>query len=121
MAKDDQRRKKFWEEDEEEREQGGEGSPSVRPAGAALEPRIHEIKLLLEQTHQLYLQYLGGIEKRPPVEKRSRLDALVTELQRSLASNPSGAAVRFQVQQLVSQVQTMRELWERKLREREKG
>jgi len=71
----------------------------------------------MEQTHQLYLQYFNGVEKRTPIEKVKLLETKIQDLQR-LGSNLTAA--KFRISQFLSQYGQMKELWDRKLREREK-
>ena len=120
MASDEERRKKFWEDDEE----GGDASSGVSGGGSDrivgsfdVDRRIAEARTLMDQTHQLYLQYFGGIEKRPPIEKARLLDSRIAELQR-VSTNLTAA--KFKISQFIAQYHTMKELWERKLRDLER-
>jgi hypothetical protein len=125
MAKDDERRKKFWEDEEDEDD--GWARPAVGKPGSAgsdrllgsldIDQKISEARVLMDQTHQLYLQYFGGIEKRTPIEKVKLLESKIAELQRLQSPLPTA---RFKISQFISQFNTMKELWERKLRERER-
>jgi hypothetical protein len=122
MANDDQRRKNFW-DDEEEDDARPAGKAGAAPSGGSLndsgeiDRKINEARVLMEQTHQLYLQYFNGVEKRTPIEKVKLLDTKIQELQR-LGTNLTSA--KFRVSQFLSQYAQMKELWDRKLRERER-
>ena len=124
MANDDQRRKNFWDEDEEEElssPKTGAGPGTVSGAtgadSAQIDQKIQEARVLMEQTHQLHLQFLNGVEKRIPIEKVKLLEGKINELQR-LGTNLTAA--KFRISQFLAQYAQMKELWERKLRERER-
>jgi len=125
MASDNERRKKFWEDDEDDEDAGlsrpgkaGTGGGADKMVGSLeIDKKIAETRVLMEQTHQLYLQYFGGIEKRPPIEKARLLESKIGELQRSPTNIPTA---KFKISQFISQYNTMKELWERKLRDMER-
>ncbi len=124
MANDDQRRKAFWDEEEEESDSPVRPGSKPQTAGApkaidaeAVDQKIHDTKVLMEQTHQLYQHYFNGVEKRPPAEKARFLEARIKEIERM---NPPGTATRFKLSQFLAQYNTFKELWEKKLRERER-
>ncbi len=119
MANDDQRRKSFWDEEEDQIPAGrsGQTAPSSGGDSGEIDRKIHEARTLMEQTHQLYLQYFNGVEKRTPIEKVKLLETKIQELQR-MGSNLTAA--KFRISQFLSQYAQMKELWDRKLRERER-
>ncbi len=125
MASDRERRKKFWDDEEDETgvvpDRAGNALPDGGASGGAgsleIDRMIAEIRTLMEQTHQLYLQYFAGIEKRPPIEKVRMLDSKLGELQRVPTKL---STVKFKISQLVAQCNTMKDLWQRKLRELER-
>jgi hypothetical protein len=122
MANDDQRRKNFWDDEEEEElrpaaRSGGATAPASGGDSGEIDRRIQEARVLMEQVHQLYLQYFNGVEKRTPIEKVKLLEGKIQELQR-LGTNLTTA--KFKISQFLSQYSQMKELWERKLRERER-
>jgi len=78
---------------------------------------IQEARTLMEQTHKLYQMYLSGIERRPPVEKAKFLEARIAEIQRQGGNITTN---KFKISQLVALYNTTRELWDRKLKEKEK-
>jgi hypothetical protein len=130
MPKDDKRGKSFW-DDREVTETGllrkPEKHPSDKPAATGssggavtstqIDQKIHEARVLMEQTHQLYLQFFNGVERRAPIEKVRLLESKISELQK-ISINLTAA--RFKISQFLSQYSGMKELWERKLRERER-
>ncbi len=122
MAKENERRKNFWEDEEEDEDLGAKPVKGGAPASSAsdsvqIDQKIQEARVLMEQTHQLYQQFFTGVEKRTPIEKVKLLETKINELQR-IATNLTTA--RFKVSQFLAQYTTMKELWERKLRERER-
>jgi len=123
MSNDDERRKKFWEEDEEtdtgliRPNPNAQGKQGGAPNSAEVDQKIHEARVLMEQTHQLYQLYFNGVERRTPIEKVKLLEGKVQELQRISVSL---TAARFKINQFISQYTGMKGLWERKLRERER-
>jgi hypothetical protein len=124
MAKDDEKRKNFWDDEEAEevgikaRRAGQTGAPTTSNDSDEIDRKIHEAKTLMEQTHQLYQHYFNGIEKRVPIEKARLLETKIGDLQRT--SSPQTTA-RFKINQFIAQYTTMKELWERKLRDLERN
>ena len=84
---------------------------------AEVDQKIHDTKVLMEQTHNLYQHYFNNIEKRPPVEKARLLESRIKELERMSATV---TAARYKISQFILQYKTFRELWDRKLRDKEK-
>jgi hypothetical protein len=129
MANDDKRRKSFWDDQEEDTGfiqpkkqgspgQGGSSQKSDKPLDSKdIDRLIQEARTLMEQTHQLYQMYLSGIERRPPVEKAKFLEARIAEIQRQGGNVTTN---KFKISQLVALYNTTRELWDRKLKEKEK-
>lgn len=122
MAKETDKRKNFWDDEEDDdlkpakANRNGSGITSVNDS-AEIDRRIQEAKVLMEQTHQLYNQFFSGIEKRTPVEKIKLLESKVNELQRT---GTTLTAARFKITQFLNQYAQMKDLWDRKLRERER-
>jgi hypothetical protein len=119
---DDKKKRDFWGDDETRtdfvRPEGAAGPKSTQtPDSAKIDRKISEARALMEQTHQLYLQYFNGIEKRMPLEKAKQLEGLIQDLNRMGAGL---TVARFKINQFISQYQMMKDLWERKLRDREK-
>ncbi len=124
MAKQQEdRRKKFWDDDEDkDRDDSSKSAKKTSaPSGTAnsedVDRKIHEARVLMEQTHQMYQNFFSGIERRMPIEKTKLLESKIAELQRT-GTNITTA--RFKITQFIAQYTTMKELWERKLRDRER-
>ena len=121
MAKVPERRKNSWDDDENDDDgemrlkKGLLNTETTKKAddSADIDRKIHETRVLMEQTHQLYQHYFNGIEKRPPIEKLKFLEFKTSELQ-SLKTNLT--ASRFKITQFLAQYTVMKELWARKLR-----
>jgi len=118
--------KKFWDDDEEDlpskSKPGSKGAPQRTGSvgftdSAEVDQKIHDTRVLMEQTHQLYQHYFNGIEKRPPIEKARLLESRVKELERASATV---TASRYKISQFILQYKTFRDLWDRKLRDKEK-
>lgn len=111
-----ERRKGIWDDDEESGMISSPASPP-QPNSEQIDRKLKDFRLLVDQTHQLYLQYFNGIEKRPPVEKRKLIETQMVELQRLPQAQPTQ---RFKIQQAVQHFLSFKDLWERKLRDRER-
>ena len=127
MSREDEKRKKYWEDDEDEETslnlaKGGNvvnrGSPQdSKKTEDEVNRKIQEAKVMLEQTHQLYQNYFNKVEKRAPIEKLRFLEAKINELK---VLSTAMTSERFKINQVVSLYQTYRDLWERKLKEKER-
>lgn len=73
---------------------------------------------LIEQVNSLYNQFRMGVEKRPPNERQSQLDQVITAIQ-SMRKPTEGA--RFRVRQLVSKYMAYKDRWDRILKIVENG
>jgi hypothetical protein len=124
MAKEDEKRKNFWDDEEEEdvgikaKRAGQSSTVSTGNESADIDKKIHEARVLMEQTHQLYQHYFTGLEKRVPIEKAKMLETKIADLQRTGINQTTS---RFKVTQFISQYSTMKELWDRKLRDMERA
>ena len=124
MAKDDEKRKNFWDDEEPEemglkaRRAGQTAAPATGSESVDVDRKIQEARVLMEQTHQLYQHYFNGIEKRVPIEKTKMLETKILDLQRVGATQTTA---RFKITQFIAQYTTMKELWERKLRDLERA
>jgi len=133
MAGDSEKRKSWFDEEEDsdvaalknrnkstsgtEKKIGGPVAPTSAAAKSAIaEAEVSDLVGLLEQTHQLYQQYFNGVERRPPVEKHQMLEKNLNHLLKSSKT----AMAKFKAQQLHQQFTTYREMWMRKLKERER-
>ena len=65
-----------------------------------------------------YDQFFAGIQKTPPVQERRNIDVFIHELSRLKIRDNSR---RFRLNQLLTRYNQMREMWGRRMREREEG
>lgn len=79
---------------------------------------MDQIEPLLEQVNTLYRQYEVGVERRPPVEQKSRLDTLFKQLTNFAKATP---ALRFRFNTIEQRYTTMRDRWERIIKNTESG
>jgi hypothetical protein len=88
---------------------------------AAVIKQDEELDKLEEDTRKLknkYDQFFTGITKMPPTHERHMLEVYIHELaKKKIREN----ARRFRYQQLLSRYNQYRELWGRRMREREEG
>jgi hypothetical protein len=84
----------------------------------ATREEIDRFEELLKQLKTKYDLFFNGARKLPPLEDRRRLDAMVQELAKSKMRDNG---LRFRYNTLVGRLNQYRELWGRKMREREEG
>jgi hypothetical protein len=92
----------------------------IRDQGSVekLNDLLGRIEPLMEQVNQLYNQYVSGIEKRPPLERRKQLD----QAMQMIGHLPkSTSALKFKCATVQSRYTTFTEQWDRKLRALEEG
>ena len=65
-----------------------------------------------------YDQFFAGIRRLPPTEDRRRIDAVVHELSKAKIRDNGR---RFRLNTLIGRLNMYRELWSRRMREREEG
>lgn len=65
-----------------------------------------------------YDQFFSGIQKAPPLQERRNIDVFIHELSKEKIRDNSR---RFRLNQLLSRYNQMREMWGRRMREREEG
>jgi hypothetical protein len=65
-----------------------------------------------------YDQFFAGIQKMPPQQERRNIDVFIHELSREKIRDNSR---RFRFNQLTSRYNQLREMWGRRMREREEG
>lgn len=130
MARDEGRRKSLFDDDEEEElESAKPGRKNLNKEegklfsggtvdSSTVDQKLADIKAIMDQTHQLYNHYFNGIEKRPPAEKARMLEARIAELQRIQLSTPTA---KFKISQFILTYNTFKELWERRLRDKERA
>lgn len=84
-------------------------------------PKLEMLAQLDERLRQLKVQYdmfFAGSRPLPPTEDRKRFEADLRELEKSRIRDN---AVRFRFNNLMNKYTVMRELWGRRLREKEEG
>lgn len=87
----------------------------------ALQKRDDELDTLEEEIRKLksrYDQFFTGIQKMPPLTDRRRVESMIHELNKQKMRENSR---RFRFNTLSARFNQLRELWGRKMREREEG
>ena len=77
----------------------------------AIEKGIRQLQIEWEK-------FFGGVEKKPPVDMKTRLEALIRRYSNAEIRNNTE---RFRFQNLTSRYQTFAELWAKRLRAMEEG
>ena len=85
--------------------------PCIKSSPIDLEPQLERLKALYEQ-------YFQGLERRPPVRLRERLDRQVRRLRRD---QPNNTAMRFKYQTIFQRWITFTQYWDRISRRIEEG
>src|ERR1044071_1616277 len=65
-----------------------------------------------------YDQFFAGIQKAPPLQERRNIDVFIHELSKDKIRDNSR---RFRFNQLLTRYNQLREMWGRRMREREEG
>lgn len=120
MTSSSDRRKGFWDEKEEDQTStSAEFSQQkvLKSESEELTKKMHTVSMILDQTNALYLQYFNGVEKRPPTEKALLLERMFQELQ---ILNPKMTTNRFKLTQFEQHYRSIKDLWARKLKAKEK-
>ena len=84
----------------------------------ALEDDLGLIETSLRQLQIEWDKFFGGVERKPPTDQKTRLEAL---LRRHANAEIRNNAERFRYQNLTARYNTMNELWTKKLRAMEEG
>ena len=84
----------------------------------ALAEDIEAIEKGIRMLHVEWEKFFSGVEKKVPVDARSRLEAVIRRYAGGEIRNNNE---RFRYQALVSRYNTMSELWNKRLRAREEG
>lgn len=85
---------------------------------ASLERDLQRLDTDMRQLELDYTKYFAGQRKRPPVESRARLEALIRRWDRVPIQ---GSSERFRYNTLQQRYRTFADLWDRGLRAREEG
>lgn len=111
-------------EDEREKEalkKASSALPRGSVPGGLLDPitqLLQQVDPLIDQVNSLYNQYLGGIEKTPPLELRKQLEKSMDALQKMPKATQS---TQFRCNSIQSRFQTHRERWDKMMLDLEKG
>jgi hypothetical protein len=132
-GKDDDWRRKRDREDESEREfeqkrirergivpsgkSAGTENLSADP-GQRLSELLDRVGPLLEQLNNLYAMFIAGVERRPPIERRQVLEAMIQQIGGLPKPTP---AISFRVQTVLTSFNSHRDRWDKMLRDRENG
>ena len=84
-------------------------------------PLADDIEVIEKQIRQLQIdwdKFFSGIEKKPPNDLKSRVEALI---RRHANAEIRNNTERFRYQTLTAKYNTLNELWSKKLRAREEG
>jgi len=84
-------------------------------------PLAEDIEAIEKQMRQLQIEwdkFFGGIEKKPPTDLKSRIEAVI---RRHANVEIRNNTERFRYQTMVAKYNTLSELWNKKLRAREEG
>lgn len=128
MARNDDPWKKFRDKEDERTPAQSPperlGDPKVRldappsPARDNLDPLIRQAEPLIEQLNNLYNQFIAGVDSRPPLETRKRLDSVMQQLQAVPKPTPAN---QFRYQTLQTRYLSHVDRWERLMRDLESG
>jgi hypothetical protein len=83
-----------------------------------LEELMNQAEPMIDQINNLYKMYSTGVERLPPLQKRQQLDSIVTRMGTLPKATQSQ---RFRFSSFVSRYNTMKDRWERLLKEVESG
>ena len=125
MAKEDEeelRRRRRAREDEKEEEEFNakkeKQQTSSVPDSAHFEDLMSRLEPMIDQVDSLYIQYVKGVERRPPLERRKTLDQLMATV--SMMGKPTQGA-QFRYNTLHASYNTHRDKWDKMLRDLEAG
>jgi len=99
---------------------GGQESVLPGPVDSTekLKQLIDRVEPVIEQVNTLYQQYLTGVERLPPIERRKQLEQMMEAI---TVAPKATAAVRFLANGIASRFLTYRDRWDRLLRDLEAG
>jgi hypothetical protein len=136
MAPDDFWTRKRREEEKEQREaeeradeearkkkaaaaSGRPVSPSSDTSGAlSFDELLRRATVLIDQLEHLYRQFTVGVLARPPVEERSRLDGMITQMTHATKGS---TADRFKFSGVLQSYNTHKARWDKLLADVESG
>ena len=73
---------------------------------------------MVDQLNNLYKMFSTGVERLPPIAKRSQLESIMARLSQIPKPNPTYA---FRVNALALKVNSMKDKWDRMMRDIEAG
>ena len=116
---DDDWKKRREREDRLEREGAEKEKDRLRDAeGDRLRAGFAEVEKLLDELNAKYNQFVTGVEMKPPIEKRAKLDRLVADMSRSPKPTQS---LMFRWGSLQASYTTYKERWDRQVKAVESG
>lgn len=86
--------------------------------GEPIEEDLARLEKALRQLQIDWEKFFGGVERRPPTDQRSRVEAL---LRKYASAEIRNSTLRFRYQGLQARYNTFNELWNKKLRALEEG
>lgn len=112
-------RRRKREEDEKEVTQTNTNLTIEPSAGSEkLDELMTRAEPLVEQVNALYNQYVAGIERTPPVERRRQLEQLMTTI---MMMHKPTATQRFRASGVLHTYQQYKDRWDRVMRDIESG
>ena len=84
----------------------------------AIEQDLNQLEVMLRQLQIEWEKFFSGIERKPPVDMRTKVEAMVRRHSNTEIRNNTE---RFRFQNLASRYQTFAELWAKRLRAMEEG
>jgi hypothetical protein len=84
----------------------------------SLEDDLGDLERSIRQLQIEWDKFFGGVEKKPPNDLKSRVEALI---RRHVNAEMRNNTERFRYQNLTARYNTFNELWSKKLRAREEG
>jgi hypothetical protein len=86
--------------------------------GEPIEEDLARLEKALRQLQIDWEKFFGGVERRPPTDQRSRVEAM---LRKYASAEIRNSTLRFRYQGLQARYNTFNELWNKKLRALEEG
>lgn len=120
MARDEDFKERRRREEREAEREVSQPDAAKKPEASdqALAALLAQIPPALEQLDGLYRMFVMGVEKRPPVERRAWVDAAAAQLIQLSKVTP---AAKFRAQSVHASYLSHRELWDRMLKDKERG
>jgi len=124
MAEDRRRRDRDDEDEKEEINlykgavQRKEGGAASNASSEKFEDLMLRAEPMIEQINSLYNQFLSGMERTPPLERRKTLDQIMDTL---AAIGKPTAANQFKYQTMYNQYRSYRDRWDKMMLDLEKG